>query len=114
LRVTRRVYVERFARPVIVNSVYDRTSDVAQLNLYTGARDTAPLAGRPRGRFAIPEGTQLVAYLDQTLDTRNAREGDRFTLTVRSPGTYDGAVIEGRILEAERSGRITGRCGDDA
>ena len=50
-----------------------------------------------------------MAVLDTDLSTQNAREGDRFTMTVRSPGQYEGATIEGRIMSANRSGRITGR-----
>jgi hypothetical protein len=38
LRVTRRITDERLAQPVVSNSVYIKTSDVAQLNLYSGIR----------------------------------------------------------------------------
>ena len=37
LRVTREVFAERLNQPVIVNSIYDRTSDVAQWNIYNGS-----------------------------------------------------------------------------
>ena len=118
LRVTRSIYTERLSRPVTVTSVYERTSDTAQLNLYTGrdydnrnANNNDSYWGR-RGRtgtFYIPDGTRLTAELNTALDTRNVRDGDRFTMTVRSPRQYEGAVLEGRVVQAERSGRITGR-----
>ena len=44
-----------------------------------------------------------------TLTTETAREGDRFTLTVRQPTQIEGATIEGHVSNVERSGRITGR-----
>src|SRR6185437_12499408 len=37
LRVIREIYSERLNQPVIVNSIYDRTSDSAQWNIYNGA-----------------------------------------------------------------------------
>ncbi len=39
----------------------------------------------------------------------SAREGDRFTATVREPYQYEGAVIEGHVSNVQRSGRVTGR-----
>jgi hypothetical protein len=37
LRVRREVYSERLNQPVVVNSIYNRTSDVAQWNIYDGS-----------------------------------------------------------------------------
>ena len=59
----------------------------------------------------MPEGTRLVARLDNALSTRNAREGDLFTLTTRSPSQYEGAVIEGFVSAVNDSDRMTGRPG---
>jgi hypothetical protein len=119
LRVTRSIYTERIARPVTVTSVYERSSDIAQFDLYRGPADdnrganrgpdTNRDTARRRGSFYVPDGTQLVAVLNTNLDTRNVRNGDRFTMTVRTPRQYDGAVIEGVVVQAERSGRVTGR-----
>ena len=47
--------------------------------------------------------------LNNDLSTQNVREGERFTMTVRSPGQYDGATIEGSVVSINRGGRITGR-----
>lgn len=123
LRVTKRIYTERLTQPVEVVSYYNRTSNVAQWNIYdgdrgySGNRDYSYRGDRnnpnrnDRGnrRFAIPNGTLLTAVLNEDLTTKAAHEGDRFTLTVRSPGQYNGAVIEGYIAKADRSGRVTGR-----
>jgi hypothetical protein len=107
LRVTRRIYTERLAQPIVVSSVYGRSSDVAQLDLYNGRRDNSD--NNTNREFYVPNGTELAAILNNNLSTKEAREGDRFSLTVQSPSQYDGAVIEGLVTEVKRSGRLTGR-----
>lgn len=107
LLVTRRLYSDQFTQPVTVQSYYDRTSTVAQLDLYNGTDN--PNVGGVAGDFIIPNNTQLVAVLDSDLSTQNTRENERFTMTVRSPGEYEGARIEGYVTNVERGGRITGR-----
>jgi hypothetical protein len=108
LIVTRRLYSDRISQPVNVQTYYDRTSDVAQLDLNTGGPDY-PQGGTASGEFVIPNGTQLVAQLNNNLSTNTARDNERFTMTVRSPSQYDGATIEGYLTNVNRSGRITGR-----
>lgn len=108
LMVTRTLYTDRLNQPVMVRTYYDRTSDVAELNIYETNREDSNIGGTT-GNFVIPDGTQLVATLNNDLSTQNVREGDRFTMTVRSPGQYSGATIEGSVLNVERSGRVTGR-----
>ena len=111
LLVTRTLYSDRITQPVTVRSYYDRSSDVAQLNIYDTNREnpTGGDYGDTVGSFIVPNGTQLVAVLNSNLSTQNAQENERFTMTVRSPGQYDGATIEGHVTSVNRSGRITGR-----
>ncbi|HWC76221.1 MAG TPA: YMGG-like glycine zipper-containing protein, partial [Blastocatellia bacterium] len=52
--------------------------------------------------------TQLIAILNENLSTTTTRPGDRFTMSVRSPSRFDGAVIEGYVGQSSRSGRLTG------
>ena len=149
LRVTRRLSNDRLGQPVIARSIYEKTSDLAQTDLYRSNRDvsdrydsrtnrdypadrdyrtdranrtdrdyrtdrnegTERRTERGRGTFVVPDGTQLNTVLDTDLSTKGTQDGDRFTLTVQSPGVYDGAVIEGFVRDAKRSGRITGRAG---
>ena len=117
LRVTRRISNTNLSAPVMVQSVYERTDTVARFDIYNGTT-TSP--GYPNntnypdnttasGDFVIPNGTMLVATLNENLSTTNSQENDRFTMTVRSPSQYDGAVIEGYISNLSRGGRITGR-----
>jgi hypothetical protein len=108
LRVVRRLSSDRLNRTVEVQSVYDRTSDVAQWNVYTGSSNY-PTTGTVTGEFIVPNGTQVVAVLNTNLNTRDLRDGDRFTMTVRSPRDYDGGIIEGYVSNIDRGGRISGR-----
>lgn len=110
LLVTRTLYSDRVTQPVTVRTYYDRTSDVAQLNIYdTNREDTGGVGGVATGTFTVPNGTELVAVLNNDLSTQNVREGERFTMTVRSPGQYDGATVEGSVVSINRGGRISGR-----
>jgi len=108
LIVTRTLYTDRLTQPVTVKSYYDRTSDVAELNIYDTNREGTAVGNVATGTFVIPNGTELVAVLNNDLSTQNIREGERFTMTVRS-GQYDGATIEGQVMSVNRGGRISGR-----
>lgn len=110
LLVTRTLYTDRLNQPVTVRTYYDRTSDVAQLNIYETNREGSGVgSGDVAGSFVIPNGTELVAVLNNDLSTQNVREGERFTMTVRSPGQFEGATIEGSVTSVNRGGRVTGR-----
>ena len=109
LEVTRTIYSERLTQPVVVRNLYDRTSDVAQWNIYDPS-NARPSAGAG-GDFGVRNGETLIATLDNNLSTKVAKENDPFTITVRSPSQYEGAVIEGTITGVSRSGRISGRSG---
>ncbi|HEY8188227.1 MAG TPA: YMGG-like glycine zipper-containing protein [Pyrinomonadaceae bacterium] len=109
LNVTRQIYVEGLSRPVMVRSTYDKISDVARFDINSG-NQTYPSDNYPTGTdFILTNGETVVAMLDNGLSTSNAREGDRFTATVRQPSQYEGAIIEGHVSNVERSGRLTGR-----
>jgi outer membrane lipoprotein SlyB/head-tail adaptor len=112
LQVTRSIDIEGLTRPAVVNSIYNRTSEVAQLNLPlepSPVRGNPPGGNPPRGPYTVADGAELMATLNNGLSTRQAREGDRFSLTVRSPSSYDGAIIEGYVSGVQRSTRVSGR-----
>lgn len=110
MRITRRISTMRLTQPVVVESIYDKTSEVAQFDLYNGSPSYPTTGtGTTSEGFLIPNGTQLVAVLNDNLTTKNSRDNDRFTLTVTGPSQYEGATIEGYVTGVNRSGRITGR-----
>ena len=106
LSVTRRVYTSGLTQPIVVQSTYDKTSDVARFDIQ-GGYDT-PTA-TTSGEFIIASGETLIAELNDDLSTRNAREGQTFTATVRQPSQYEGATLEGRVTRLSRGGRVSGR-----
>src|SRR5687768_9894547 len=109
LLVTRTLHSDRINQPVTVRTYYDRISDVAQLNIYDTNREDTNVGGGAVGSFIVPNGTQIVGVLNTDLNTQNVRDGDRFTMTVRSPGQFEGATIEGHVTSVDRGGRVTGR-----
>ncbi|MEP6925075.1 MAG: hypothetical protein ABI954_11470 [Pyrinomonadaceae bacterium] len=117
LRVTRRIYLEGVNRQISVDSYYTKTSPTAQLDTIYRGDNNGNNGGNindnrypsNNGNFTVPNGTQLTAVLQTDLDTRNSKEGDRFTMEVNSPSQYNGAIIEGKVGRVQRSGRVSGR-----
>ncbi|MET0624268.1 MAG: YMGG-like glycine zipper-containing protein [Pyrinomonadaceae bacterium] len=113
LRVTREIWNDRLgANPIVVQNVYERTSDLAEWNVYNGTTagyDQPGTISTAGGDFAVPDGQVLTARLETDLSTRTVQTGQRFTMTVTSPAQYQGAVIEGHVASSSRSGRVTGR-----
>ncbi len=107
----REVYSDRLTQPIVVNSIYNRTSEVAQWSIYDGSRPVVGNTGVTSGEFIVRDGETVVAVLNNGLTSKQAQQGDRFTLNVREPGQYEGAVIEGTVGSVDRGGRLTGRSG---
>jgi hypothetical protein len=111
LRVRRQIYSDRLTQPVVVDSVYDRTADVAR---WAVDNDSAPVlsnTGAAGGEFIVRDGETLVAVLNNNLTTKLSQQGDLFTMTVRDPSQFEGAVIEGTVGSVDQGGRLTGRSG---
>lgn len=111
IRVTRRLYLENQNTQVSAVSIYDRTSSTAQWSEINNGNigNTGNYGSGNVNTFYIPNGTALTAVLTTPLSTKTSVNGDRFTMEVRSPSQYEGAIIEGRVSNADRSGRVSGR-----
>lgn len=112
LRVTRRIYLDNRNEMITVNSVYDKTSEMAQWSTIDNNNSNTIGNSNSSGNlndFVIPNGTQVTASLDNIINTKDSKDGDLFTMTVRSPSQFQGAVITGRVLKSESSGRVSGR-----
>jgi outer membrane lipoprotein SlyB len=94
LRVIRRFDSDELPRPVTVESYYRRVDAAPRWDLY--ASDDRRFG---RDDFAVPDGTRIIATLDTPLSTRTSRNGERFSMTVRSPLELEGARIEGVISQ---------------
>jgi hypothetical protein len=108
LRVTRTMYGDALTRPVTLRTVYRKTSDIPDWNLYnrpgagTAPGSAVPRPGRSSATPLVPDGVTLVAALDSTVNLQSAREDDRITLTVRNAPRpeLEGATIHGTIYMA--------------
>lgn len=112
LRVTRRIYLENRNDMITVNSVYDKTSEMAQWSTIDNNNSNTIGNSNSSGNlndFVIPNGTQITASLNNIINTKDSKDGDLFTMNVRSPSQFEGAVITGRVLKSESSGRVSGR-----
>jgi hypothetical protein len=107
--VTRRIFSLGLSQPVVVQSSYDKTDDVARFDIYNPQNYPGQPYPATAGGFVVPDGTSIVGILDDPLSTRTAAVGDRFTLRVTQPGEFEGATIEGHVASVQRSGRLTGR-----
>lgn len=108
LRVVRRVYLENRNETITVASIYDKTDRVARFSDVDNNNNNQNTGGLSND-FIIPNNTRLTAVLRTPISTKVSQDGDRFRMEITSPSQFDGAVIEGRVVKAERSGQVTGR-----
>jgi hypothetical protein len=114
LRVTRKIYLENRNEQVTVSSVYDKVNNVAEWTSVNNGSTTGGNYPSTGGNstytdFYIPNGTRLQAKLQNAINTRDSQAGDKFTMEVTTPSQYQGAIIEGRVGTADKSGRVSGR-----
>jgi hypothetical protein len=101
--------VEQAARPPAEGQPADPVSA-------TPANSAAGYDRVPRSTISIPAGTVLDVRLEETLDTKRNRPGDRFTATLMRPIVLDGRTVipkgtpfTGHLTESKASGRFKGR-----
>ena len=111
LRVIRRVYLENRNETVTVASVYDKINESAQFSTVDNnyGNNNNNNTGGTINDFLVPNGTQVTAVLNNLVSTKDSQVGDRFSLEVNSPSQFNGAIIEGRVTQADKSGRVSGR-----
>ena len=78
------------------------------------APEPPPPPPQPR-TVTLSAGTLLPVRLGETLTSEKNKEGDSFTATLDRPLVIDGAVVaergarlEGRVVEADRAGKVRG------
>ena len=57
----------------------------------------------------VPVGTDLKIRINETLSSKDARVGDRFTAIVIDPSRFDEARLQGHVSSVKRSGTVQGR-----
>lgn len=58
---------------------------------------------------SIPRGTEMKIRLENAIDTKESKDGDRFTAIVLTPSQYADATIEGHVSRIEKSGKLKGK-----
>ena len=106
LRITRHFSDANLKKPMVLHNTYHRVADVAQwASFQLEEQMTQQVAPAP----LVPNGESLVATLNHDLTTKQAKTGDRFSMTVRAPSQFEGAIIEGYVTNIKRGGSKTGR-----
>jgi hypothetical protein len=72
-------------------------------------KKSSPQRSTARRFLPIPTGTEIKIRLENEIDTKESRDGDRFTATVLTPSRYADATIEGHIAKIDKSGKLTGK-----
>jgi len=82
----------------------------------SSTKSVAPISSAPLPSVVLRAGTALRVRLDQEIDTRRNRAGDRFTAALAEPVVSgdrvvvpQGTAFSGHITEAKASGRFKGR-----
>lgn len=68
---------------------------------------SAPTTG-PNGSLAIPRNTILALELLTPVSTDASQRGDRIQARVFEPAQYAGYIVEGRISQVKRPGKVKG------
>ncbi|HXD31921.1 MAG TPA: hypothetical protein VN643_12445 [Pyrinomonadaceae bacterium] len=86
------------------NTPVDSTTTTPTSN--TGVADNTTVAST--GNLSIPRDTTFLVELDSSLSTDVSQRGDRFQARVIEPREYAGAVIDGRVTNVQRAGKLKG------
>jgi hypothetical protein len=62
----------------------------------------------PTGSVSIPRNTLLAVELLSPLSTDVTHRGDRFQARITEPSEFAGAIVEGRVAEVKRPGKVKG------
>src|SRR5262245_36543394 len=96
--------IARLIAPVLCLSLLIPTALSQSKRRSTPQRSTVA-----RSVLPIPTGTDVKIRLENEIDTKESRDGDRFSATVLSPSRYADATIEGHIAKIDKSGKLTGK-----
>lgn len=58
---------------------------------------------------SIPRDTEMKIRLESAIDTKESKDGDKFTAVVLTPSKYADATVEGHISKIEQSGKLKGK-----
>ena len=73
----------------------------------TGDQNTAP-APTGNGSLSIPRNTVLALELTTPVSTEASQRGDRIEARVVEPAEFAGYIVEGRVVQVKRPGKVKG------
>jgi hypothetical protein len=78
---------------------------LVSLSPVTSAQTTKKKTTAKRVVPLVPVGTDLKVRINDTLSSKSARVGDRFTATVIDPSRFDEARLSGHVSSIQKSGK---------
>jgi hypothetical protein len=60
-------------------------------------------------KIVVPVGSNLKVRLNDSISSKSARVGDKFTVTVIDPAKYNEATINGHVSSIIKSGKVKGK-----
>jgi hypothetical protein len=85
------------------------TETSTQTGVPAAQTESVPATQISDALIVIPANTELIVEMQNGLTTRDGREGDSFQARVVAPVEIEGAIVEGRIADLQKPGRIKRR-----
>ena len=89
---------------------------MAPVSASTNATPARPVPPVPAERIDVPNGTELVVRLTESLSSEVNEKGDTFLASLASPIMIGDRVVipadagvEGKVVDVENAGRFSGR-----
>ncbi len=103
-------------RHAIGSTVPDTGGSMAPVSASTNATPARPVPPVPAERIDVPNGTELVVRLTESLSSEVNEKGDTFLASLASPIVIGDRVVipadagvEGKVVDVENAGRFSGR-----
>src|SRR4029077_13073627 len=84
-------------------------SDAGNSGPVNNSQTSAPTNGAGSGPLFIPRDSILLVELESSISTDASQRGDRFQARVVEPREFAGAMIDGRVTQVKRAGKVKGR-----
>ena len=84
-------------------------SDPGTSGQVDNSQTSGPTNGVSNGPLSIPRDSILLVELESGISTDASQRGDRFQARVIEPREFAGAMVDGRVTQVKRAGKVKGR-----
>jgi hypothetical protein len=84
-------------------------SDPGTSGQVDNSQTSGPTNGAINGPLSIPRDSILLVELESGLSTDASQRGDSFKARVIEPREFAGAIVDGRVTQVKRAGKVKGR-----